>query len=215
MRAEALEASGVGVSEDAGKETGDAVDDDGGCQLTAGQDVVADGEFAVAELFVDALIDTFVAAAKEDDAVERGKVVGDGLGVGAALGGEQDDGFAGRIAGRLRREVEGVEAVEDWPGFEDHAFATAKGPVVDSLMAVVGEGAEVVQVDARGAGGEGAGEDAVIKESCEEAGEDGEDIEAHVGGLWMAYGQKSTGGVVKQRNFIQPGPLFKSRRDYI
>jgi hypothetical protein len=47
--AEAFVAAGVGVAEDAGEEADGGVEDDGGGEFAAGEDVVADGEFFVAE----------------------------------------------------------------------------------------------------------------------------------------------------------------------
>ncbi len=176
---EALETGGVRVAEDAGEEAGDGVDEDGGGELAAGEDVVSDGDLAVAEQGVDALVDALVAAAEQDDALGGGELVGDGLGIGASLGGEEDDGGFGAAALGAWGELQGVEGVEDGAGLEDHAFATAEGAVVDGAVAVVGEGSEVVQVDAGGTGGEGSGEDAVAQEAFEEAGKDGEDVEAH------------------------------------
>ena len=58
------------VAKDAGDEAHGRVKDDGGCELATGEDVVADRELAVAEEFVDALIDSFVASANQDDAIE-------------------------------------------------------------------------------------------------------------------------------------------------
>ena len=74
LGAEAFVAGGVGVAEDAGEQAHGGVDDDGGGEFAAGEDVVADGELAVAEELVDALVDAFVAAADEDDALERGEL---------------------------------------------------------------------------------------------------------------------------------------------
>jgi hypothetical protein len=99
--AEALVTRGVGVSEDAGEEADGGVEDDGGGQLTAAEDVVADGEFFVGEEVGDALVYTFVAAADEDDAVEGCEVVRGGLGERYSLGGEQDYGLTGEVAGGL------------------------------------------------------------------------------------------------------------------
>ena len=87
--------------------------------------------------------------------------MGDGLGEGPTLGGEQDDGFAGGVAGGFFGDAEGFEAVPDGLGLEDHAFAAAEGAVVYGAVAVVREGAEVVGVDLDEAGGDGAAEDAV------------------------------------------------------
>jgi hypothetical protein len=93
--AEAFECAGGFVAEDAGNEAHDGVDDDGGGELAATEDVVADGELQVAVELVDALVDAFIAAAEEDDAVEGGEFAGEGLGEGFALGGEQDDAGLG------------------------------------------------------------------------------------------------------------------------
>ena len=59
------------MAEDAGEEADGGVDDDGCAELAAGEDEVADGELVVREELGDALVDTFVAAADEDDAFER------------------------------------------------------------------------------------------------------------------------------------------------
>ena len=203
--AEAFETGGVGVAEDAGEEASDGVDEDGGGEFAAGEDEVADGELVVAEELGDALVDAFVAAADEDDAIEGGETAGGGLGEALALGGEEEDGLPGvGVGGRVGvggalgfgGEGERLEAVVDGLGFEDHAFAAAEGAVVDGAVAVVCEGAEVVGVDAGEAGAEGSLEDAVTEDAlagevvggraagggvAEEVGEDREDVEAHRG----------------------------------
>jgi hypothetical protein len=183
LRAEAFEAGRVWIAEDPGQEADDGVEDDEGGALAAGEDVVADGELAVAEEVVDALIDAFVAAAEKDDAVKGGELGGDGLGERTALRGEEDDGLAGGGAEGetlgLGREMEGFDAVEDGLGLEDHALPAAEGTVVDGAVAVVGEGAEILRVDLHETGTDGTGDDAVIERAGEEGGKDGEEIEAH------------------------------------
>ena len=87
---EAFVEGGVGVAEDAGEEAGDGVDDEGCGEFAAGEDEVADGEFAVAEELGDAFVDAFVAAADEDDVVQRCEVAGGGLGEAGAGGGEEN-----------------------------------------------------------------------------------------------------------------------------
>src|ERR1700683_2512936 len=89
--AEALEFAGGFVAEDAGDEAGGGIDHDGRGQFASGEDVVANGELAVAKELVDALVDAFVAAAEEDDAIEGGQVAGYRLGEAGSLGREQDD----------------------------------------------------------------------------------------------------------------------------
>ena len=92
------------MAEDAGEQADGGVEDDGRGQLATAEDVVADGEFFVGEEVGDALVDALVAAADEDDAVERGEAVRGGLGEGLALRGEQDDGLAGEVAGGFWRD---------------------------------------------------------------------------------------------------------------
>ena len=189
--AEAFVAAGVGVAEDAGEEADGGVEEDGGGEFAAGEDVVADGEFFVAEELADALVDAFVTATDEDQAVEGGETAGGGLREALALRGEQDDRLLGWRAGGARGaaggfcgEGQGLEAVEDGLGFEDHALAAAEGTVVDGAVTVVGKGAEVVDVGAGQAGAERArdhavAQDALVGEGAEEVGKDGEDVEAH------------------------------------
>ena len=86
---------GVRVAEHAGEQADDGVHDDQRGQFAAGEDIVSDGDLTVAEEGVDALVDAFIAAAEEDDAVQCGQFPGDGLGERTALGREEDDGFAG------------------------------------------------------------------------------------------------------------------------
>lgn len=85
ISAEALKASRVGIAEDTGEEANNSVDNDGGSQFSSRKDVITDGEFAIAEKLVDALIDTLIAAAEEDDPFHRGQLVRYRLGKRAAL----------------------------------------------------------------------------------------------------------------------------------
>jgi hypothetical protein len=190
--AEAFVAAGVGVAEDAGEEADGGVEDDGGGELAAGEDVVADGELFVAEELADALVDAFVTAADEDHAVEGGETASGGLREALALRGEQDHGLFVRLAGcagGFGGKGQGLEAVEDGLGLEDHALAAAEGTVVDGAVTVVGEGAEVVDVGSGDAGAEGARDDAVaqdalVGEGAKELRKDGEDVEAHRSRDW-------------------------------
>ena len=103
---EAFETGGVGVPEDAGKQARDGVDDDRGCQLAAGEDVVAHGELTVAEQIGDALVDALIPAADQHDALEWHQGAGGGLHEGATARREQHDTFAGGVAGESRGDSE-------------------------------------------------------------------------------------------------------------
>ncbi len=143
--AEAFKAGGIGVAEYAGEQADHGIDDDGGGEFSAGEDVVADGEFAIAEQVVDAFVDALVASADEDHAIGLDELGGDGLGEGAALRGKEDDGLARGVAGGAGCEGERIEASEDGFRLEDHAFAAAEGPVVDGAMPIVSEAAEIMR----------------------------------------------------------------------
>ncbi len=89
------------MAEHAWEKADGGVEDDGSGKLTTAEDVVADGEFLVGEEIGDTLVDSLVAAADEDDALERGEAVRGGLSEVLALRGEQDDGLASEVAGGL------------------------------------------------------------------------------------------------------------------
>ncbi len=178
-RAEALVFAGGFVAEDAGKETGDGIDDNGGGEFAAGEDVVADGELAVAEQVVDALVDALIAAADEDEAVKADELAGGGLGEGRTLGGEEDNLLAGGVAGGFGGDGEGFDGLGEGFGLENHALTAAKGAVVNGAVTVVREAAEVVDLDGDQAPGDGPAEDAVAEDGGEEVGENGDEVEAH------------------------------------
>ena len=97
------------------------------------------------------------------------------------------------------------EAAENGFGLEHHALATAKGPVIDGAVTVVGEEAEVVRVDRRVAGCEGAAEDAVIQNPREEVGEDGQDVERHAGSAPARLSSTRPGGQGHLDAFFRDG----------
>jgi hypothetical protein len=80
---------------------------------------------------------------------------------------------------RLWSDAEGGEGEGKRLGLEDHAFAAAEGAVVDGAVAVVGEGAEIVDMDGHQSFALGAAHDAVLEDALEEGGEDGDDVETH------------------------------------
>ena len=105
-------------------------------------------------------------------------------GEGPALGREKDDCLAGGVAVGFGRQGEGLEAVKDRLGLEDHAFAAAKWAVVHGAVAVVGKSAEVVGVEVDEPCADGSSDDAVIERAGEERREDGDEVEAHEDG-WV------------------------------
>src|SRR4030095_3144596 len=133
-------------------QAGDGVDHESGGEFAAGENEIADGDLFGGEMFGDAFIDAFVAPAKEKDAVELRVAAGGFLGEALAGGGEQDDGGVGverwpggGVANGMAEER--FDCFEEWFGLEDHAFAAAKGAIVDGAMAVFGEFAQILDED--------------------------------------------------------------------
>ncbi len=123
-------------------------------------------------------VDTFVAAADEEEFVELSVVAGEGLVEFAALGREEDDA-AVRIS-ELPAGEDPLHGFKDRLAFEEHAFPAPERAVVDGAVAVVGPIAEVVDFDIEETVAAGAGDDAVVDRAGEEAGEDREDVEGQV-----------------------------------
>ena len=178
--AKAFEFAGRLVAENSGEQAHGGVENDGGSEFSAGENIVSDREFAVGESFGDALVDSFIASADEDDALHVRELARGGLRESLALRGEQDNGLAAGVAGFFGRDGQRLDGFGERFRFEHHAFAASKGTVVDGAVAVVGEAAQVVHGDADRPGGEGAGDDSVFQDAGEEARKDGDDVELHV-----------------------------------
>ena len=177
--AEALVEGGVFMAKDAREQADGGVDDDGCAEFAAGENEVADGQLVVAEELGDTFVDAFVTAADKDDTFERGEAARGGLRETLALRGEKDHGLACSVACGFGGDAERLDALKDGLRLEDHALATAEGAVVNGAMAVVGPVAEVMGVDRRKAGAQRALEDAVAERALEEAGKEGDEVEAH------------------------------------
>ena len=67
------------VADDVGQQAHDGVDDDQRGQRAVGQDEIADAKFLVDEMLAHALVDAFVMAADENDALQRGQFARLGL----------------------------------------------------------------------------------------------------------------------------------------
>ena len=65
-------------------------------------------------------------------------------------------------------------------GFEDHSFAAAERAIVNGLVAVFGELAQILNVNVDKACFAGAANDAVIERAGEEFRKNGDEIEAHL-----------------------------------
>lgn len=129
------------VAEHTGQESRDGLGDGQRGELTTGQDVVADREFLEGEFFQEARVETFVAAAEEQDALFEGELFGSTL--------------VERPPGRAQRDPpeRSVSRLEPGDGFGDrlgtqeHPGAATEWPIVHAAMAIAGEVAEVDAFD--------------------------------------------------------------------
>ena len=113
---------------DAGEEADTGVNQGHGRQLAAGQDIVANRDFAQVAGFDDALVDTFEAAGQQNDTGASGQFL--------------DDGLVERVSARAQidgRQVFATQAgVVDGGGgnvaADDHAGAAAGRRIIDGMM---------------------------------------------------------------------------------
>ena len=147
------------LGQDAGLQAQDTVGHDQACQLTAGQHIVSDGNFLVAERIDDALVDALIVAADQRHRVIADQLAGLFLIVGAACGGQKDD-VRLRAALRGTLGLHGAQAVGNRLGVEHHAAAAAVGVVVGLLLLVFRIVADLVAVRLKQIFGAGAAQDA-------------------------------------------------------
>ena len=147
------------LGQDAGLQPQDAVGHDQACQLTAGQHVVSDGNFLVAERIDDALVDALIVAADQRHRVIADQLAGLFLIVGAACGGQKDD-VRLRAALRSTLGLHGAQTIGNRLGVEHHAAAAAVGVVVGLLLLVFRIVADLVAVRLKQIFGAGAAQDA-------------------------------------------------------
>src|SRR5450759_2488410 len=137
------------VAEHAGDQSGDGLDDDERSGLAAGEDVVADGELAVAEMVGDALVDAFGAATEQGEAGPGRELGGDGV-IEAATAGAEEEQWAGW--------VDRLERLKERFGSHHHAGAAPEGGVVDAAVRIVGVRQGVVESEVNDTGASGPAE---------------------------------------------------------
>jgi len=163
------------VAEDAGEQAGDAIQDQGRCELASAEDKIADRKLFVGQVLGHALVYAFVAATNQEKFIVATQAPSRFLRKALALGREQDDALVWLALG-----PDAFHGVEDGRWFEQHALAAAERAIVDGTMTVMRPGAEVVDVDLEQAEFGGLGDDAILEGALEEVGEDGEDAEGHL-----------------------------------
>lgn len=135
---------GVLVAEQAGQKAADGVDQNHGRKFAAGQDIFADGNFLVNAEVDDSLVDAFVTAANQNKAGRVSEAGGQafdaGVGESFAFRAEVNDWAVIFFA-------DGFYGVDQWLWGHDHAGSSAVWDVVDFAPFVVGEVAQVVDVN--------------------------------------------------------------------
>ena len=125
------------MSQRAGQEPHDSVDDNHSGKLAAAHYVVAHAQFLGCKVLEDALVDALVASADEDETIEARETLRGALVEHSSLGAHHDDR-------RIGRRLQCANGLEERSGAHDHAGPAAEWGVVGRAMAVVGMGAQVV-----------------------------------------------------------------------
>ena len=125
---------GICMTQCTGQQPRHCIDQHHGRQLTAGQDIIADRPFFIDVLFDEALVDAFVAPGDEDQRFLFGQFAYARLRQLAALRRKVDHlrlPAPGGLPGIRQRALQRLD-------LHHHARATAEGPVVHRLVAVLG-----------------------------------------------------------------------------
>ena len=130
------------VTQNAGQQAGDRVDDHHRRHLAAGEHIVADGDLIGLECFADTVVEALVAATHEHDPLLAGELFDTGL-IQPPPAGRQHHEMAGDVGLLLH----GFDARHDRPGHQQHAGPAAIRPVVHLPMHALGEVADVRQAD--------------------------------------------------------------------
>ena len=171
-----LEAVGQGrclVGEDARNEADDAVRQEGGGNLAAAHDKVAHGDFPGDEVLADALVDSLVVAAQDDDVLLEGQFVGHPLVQDFAVGGHVNDFVVIPFGTEL------LDHPEYRLHHHDHAGVAAVTVVVHGEARPQAVLAEVVDMDFHQAFLDGPAGNGMAQRTFEQLRNHGEDIDAH------------------------------------
>src|SRR5579859_6593350 len=162
----------VRVSDDAGDQAPDRVDQHHRRDLAAAQHVVADRDLVRGQTRAHAIVDALVSAADDDQTGLLGELFRQALVQAPAPGLEQHDG-AGVV------EHHALDRLEHRLGLHHHAGPATERDVVHLAVAVVREVAEVVRLELDEPALDRAPDHALPEDRSEHVGEDGDDVESH------------------------------------
>src|SRR5579871_6734855 len=127
------------------------------------------------------LIHAFIAAADKHDALARRHLLGNCLREHPSLRRQQHHRLSRVIANPLvaRRDLQRLDALEDWLRLQHHAFAAAEWPVIHGAMAIAREIPQVVNRYFNEPGFARPAHDAIIQRPAKEVGKYRDDLELH------------------------------------
>ncbi len=158
------------VAEHTRHETTDRLDDHGCGNLSTGEDDITNRDLAVAQMFADPLVDTFVAAAQQREAVELGEFVGHRL-VEATT--------RGRKVEQWPRRLDGLDGAKERLRHHHHASAPAEGGIVDRVVNVGRGLTQVVHSDVEMAVAATSPDHRLIGDVIDHLRKDREDVNPH------------------------------------
>ena len=162
-------------------------------ELSASQDEVAETHFLGDEMFANAVVDTLVVPAQNDEVLRQRKAVGHGLVEAFAVGCGKDDLVV--VPFRFQCRYTRVDRLAG----HDHSGKASEGIVVDAAVTVGGVIAQVVHVDFSKSLFLGTAQDGSIYEAVEHLGQYGNDVYAHGGKEKWQHAAAVSGGA-KLRN---------------
>ncbi len=168
------------VSQRAGEQPRDRVNDDCRSQFAAAQYVIADRNLLIGEVLGHALVHAFVAPTDQDNAIETGEFLRHILAEQAALRRQQHNCLIGALG--AWRHVQRFHHFEQRLRFEHHALATAEWPIVHRAMPVAGVHAHVVDADIDQPSFSCAPHNPVVQRPAKEVRENRNNVEAHSDG---------------------------------
>ena len=125
---EAIVGRGLLVTEYAGEQPNDRIDEDDRSDRAIGEDVISDRNLRVDQLLDNAVVHSFVMPADDDKMFLRREFASDWLRETPALWRHEND--------RTRGSTERLNRGEDWLRFHHHPLPSSEGRVIDDVVAV-------------------------------------------------------------------------------
>jgi hypothetical protein len=172
------------ISQSAREKADNGIEHEHGGEFAAAQNIIPDRDFLGGEVFGDALVDSFVTATNEDNAVQSSVAARGSLTEEFSRGGHENDGgfwirrslVAGIPDTASEKRFDGVEK---GLGLQHHAFAAAKRAIIDGAVAVLGKYAKVLYLDADDAGLARATKDSMVEWASKKFRKNRDKVEAH------------------------------------